>query len=171
MPSRCTTLSASMLVALSLQSMAWRAGTRTSADIVALEFAVERGAADAEHASGEGFVAFYLLEDTLDGGAFDVFEIGGVERNRDSAICGTRFGRGREIGNHFGRGIQVSPGCSQIHGGDGRRQIAEVDQVSVAQSDGALHAVLEFANVAGPVVIHKSFHGGVGNAQVSSGSV
>src|SRR5580700_2309083 len=88
-----------------LQRVAGRSGTCASADVVAFEFAVERGAADAEHASGESFVAFDLLEDALDGGAFDVFEIGSVERNCGIAIGGTRFGGGREIGNHFGRGI------------------------------------------------------------------
>ena len=76
-----------------------------AADVVAFEFAVERGAADAEHAAGEGFVAFDLLEDALDGGAFDVFEIGGGERSRGSAVAGTHFGCGGEIGNQFGRGF------------------------------------------------------------------
>ena len=62
-----------------LQRMArWR-GSRTPADVVALEFAVESGAADAEHASGKGFIAFDLFENALDGGAFDIFQIGSGE--------------------------------------------------------------------------------------------
>ena len=49
--------------------------TRASADVVAFEFAVERGAADAEHAVGQGFVTFDLFEDALDCGTFDLFQI------------------------------------------------------------------------------------------------
>src|ERR1700723_52289 len=41
-----------------LQSMAGRSSIRTSGDVVALQFAVEGGATDAEHPSGEGLVAF-----------------------------------------------------------------------------------------------------------------
>ena len=59
-----------------LQRMARRRGGWTPADVVALEFAVESGAADAEHASGKGFVAFDLFENALDGSAFDIFQIG-----------------------------------------------------------------------------------------------
>ena len=58
---------------ISLQGVARGSGSRRGhADVVAFELAVERGAADAEHASGEGFIAIDLLEDTLDGGALDV---------------------------------------------------------------------------------------------------
>ena len=48
-------------------------GARTHGNVIALEFAVKRGAADAKHAAGEGFVAVDLFEDALDCGAFDVF--------------------------------------------------------------------------------------------------
>src|SRR6202035_1143283 len=92
-----------------LQSMAGRSSIRTSGDVVALQFAVEGGATDAEHASGEGFVAFDLFEDALDGGAFDVFQIGGGE-SRGGALPGTRIGCGCEIGNQFGRGVRGQPG-------------------------------------------------------------
>ncbi len=60
----------------SLQRVARRSRGWISADVVAFEFAVEGGAADAEHAAGEGFVAFHLLEDPLDGGTLDIFQIG-----------------------------------------------------------------------------------------------
>ena len=50
-----------------------------AADVVTLELAIERCPADAQHFSGEGFVAFHLFEDSLDGGALDVLEIGGRE--------------------------------------------------------------------------------------------
>ena len=72
-----------------LQRVARRAGTWAPADVVAFELAVEGGAADAEHSTGKRFVAFYLFEDTLDGGAFDVFEIGCGERNRRHDLIGT----------------------------------------------------------------------------------
>src|ERR1700737_3815523 len=61
----------------------------SAADVVALQFAVEGGAADTEHATRERLIAFHLLEDTLDGSAFDVFEIGGGERD----VGRTRFRR------------------------------------------------------------------------------
>src|SRR3984885_6077348 len=64
-----------------LQSMAGRSRVRASGGVVALQFAVEGGATDAEHASSQGFVAFDLFEDALNGGAFDVFEVGGGERS------------------------------------------------------------------------------------------
>ena len=38
------------------------------------------------HAFGEGFVAFDLLEDAPDGGAFDVFQTGGGEQNRTADL-------------------------------------------------------------------------------------
>jgi hypothetical protein len=46
------------------------------ADVVALELAIECGSADAQHSSSQGFVAFDLREDTLNGGTFDILEIG-----------------------------------------------------------------------------------------------
>ena len=58
-----------------LERMTGWSGSRAPADVVAFEFAVESGSADAEHASGEGFVAFDLLKDALDGDPFDVFEV------------------------------------------------------------------------------------------------
>ena len=74
-------------------------------DVVAFEFAVEGGAADAEHASGKGFIAFDLLEDALDGGAFDVFKVGGGERGCGCGVGGTQFRCGGEIRNKFGGGV------------------------------------------------------------------
>src|SRR5215468_10469815 len=60
----------------SLQGLA-RYRMASTADVIALQFAVKRGAADAKHFPRECFVTFDLLEDALDGGAFDVFEVGG----------------------------------------------------------------------------------------------
>lgn len=47
--------------------------------VVPLQLAVERRAADAEHFSGEGFVAVDLGKNALDGGALDVFEVSGAK--------------------------------------------------------------------------------------------
>ena len=48
----------------------------TPADVVTLQLAIERGAADAQHLAGKRLVTFHLLENTLDGRAFDVFQVG-----------------------------------------------------------------------------------------------
>src|SRR6266478_4303190 len=55
-----------------------RAGRRNWAapDVVALEFAVQGGAADAEHLPGQGLVTFYLLEHPFNRGALNVLEVG-----------------------------------------------------------------------------------------------
>ena len=54
---------------------------------------------------GEGLVAFYLLKNALDGGAFDVFEIG-------SRPCGLRrFGHSRGSGE-----IRIEGGRLLRHG-------------------------------------------------------
>ena len=60
----------------SLQRMARGARRRPAADVVALQLAIERRAADAQHATGQCFVAVDLLEDAADGCAFNVFEVG-----------------------------------------------------------------------------------------------
>ncbi len=43
--------------------------------------------------------------------------------------------------------------------------------MSVAQSDGALHAVFQFAHIARPIVVHQGFHGSVGDMQLGAGGV
>ena len=59
---------------------AWSWGRHfPAADVVALELAIERGPADAQHFAGERLVAFHLFEDSFDGGALDVLEIRGRE--------------------------------------------------------------------------------------------
>src|SRR5579862_5511588 len=46
-------------------------------DVVALELAIQGRAADAEHLAGEGLVSFDLFKNALNGGAFDIFKVGG----------------------------------------------------------------------------------------------
>src|ERR1700680_4090716 len=70
-----------------LQGVAGGRGV-SAADVVALQFAVKGGATDTEHATRERLIAFHLLEDTLDGSAFDVFEIGGGERDMGRSRLG-----------------------------------------------------------------------------------
>ena len=58
-----------------LQRLA-RPHLRVASNVIALELAIQSGAADAEHLSGECLVAFNLFEDALNGCAFNVLEIG-----------------------------------------------------------------------------------------------
>src|SRR5579859_1989397 len=139
-------------------------GTRSGsahADVVALELAVEGSAADPEHASGKRFVAVDLLEDTLDGGPLDIFKVGG----RDWLASGLRTRSvTREIGIKHGiscRG-RCRRGLSLSAGSDARRKVAQIDDLAVAQGYGALDAVLEFADVARPIILHQRFHRGAG---------
>src|SRR6266853_5286911 len=80
----------------------------SAADVVALQFAVQGGAADTEHATRERLIALHLLEDTLDGSAFDVFEIGGGERDMGRSRLGFRREcwdcLGTFVGSRFGGG-------------------------------------------------------------------
>src|SRR5258708_1701401 len=98
-----------MLDARLLQSVARRLGAWISANVVALQLAVKRGAADAEHASRESLIALDLLEDALNGCTFDVFQIGCGKRSSSRASSGIQFGRGRKIGNQFSRGFGGCP--------------------------------------------------------------
>ena len=45
-------------------------------NVVALELAIKRGPADAQHLARERLVTLHLLEDPLDGGALDVLKVG-----------------------------------------------------------------------------------------------
>src|SRR3984957_401578 len=97
-------------VECSLQGVTGYAGRGCAdADVVALELAIERGAGDAEHASGEGFVSFDLFEDALDGGALNVFEIGGCA----GAVSGGSDGVG------YGK-IGIENTCGALDGNRGR---------------------------------------------------
>src|SRR5215813_282262 len=132
----------------SLQGLA-RYRMASTADVIALQFAVKRGTADAEHFPRECFVTFDLLEDALDGGAFDVFEVGGRYWR-----CGAR---------------RIAFRCLR-GGGDRWRQIVDVERLLVAEGNGALNAVFQFANVARPVVLEQRLHGGVGDLHRPSGN-
>src|ERR1700722_18754886 len=156
----------------SLQGVAGHAGRGCAdTDVVALELAIERGAGDAEHASGEGFVSFDLFEDALDGGALNVFEIGGCAGAVSGGSDGVGYGKiGIEntCGAFDGNRCRVDFDGGSSYGrpcGDRRRQIAEIDDASVAQGDGALDAVFQLAHVAGPVILHERFHGCAGDVE------
>ena len=51
---------------------------------------------------------------------------------------------------------------SRVVGPGDRRQIAYLEDLAIAQCDGACHAVLQFAHITGPVVLEQAFHRGVG---------
>jgi len=51
-------------------------------NVIALEFAIQGRAADAEHLAGESFVALHLFENAFNRRPFDVFEIGGGNYSR-----------------------------------------------------------------------------------------
>src|SRR5580704_15053613 len=52
---------------------------------------------------------------------------------------------------------------------DSGRQVVEVDDLLVAERDGAFDAVFQFAHVTRPVVLQQGFHGGVGDLHHPSG--
>ena len=108
------------------------------ADVVALELAVEGGAADAEHLAGHGLVAFHLLEHALDGGPFDVFEI---------------IGRQHILSDPFRRFPCMGEAEAMV---GGRSPMSMVRRV--AQRHCPLDAVLQFAHVSRPVILQQAFH-------------
>ena len=105
-------------------------------DVVAFELAVEGGPADAQHLSRERLVAFHLLEDACDGGAFDVLEIGSASAGMTRSRC---------------------PGLRERAERDRWRQIVEVDGPAVAQGDGALDAILQLAHIPGQSYCSSEF--------------
>lgn len=113
-------------------------GAVMEADIVALQLAVEGGAANTEHFAGESFVAMCLLEDAQDCHALHFSE-----------RCGGK-----------GRGVlcvhRLSDGLFRANGG---RKILDVDGMLIAESDSASDAVFQFADIAGPIVLKKALHG------------
>ena len=117
-------------------------------NVVALEFAIERGAADAEHFTGESFVAMSLFEDAEDSHFFHFGERGGGERRRILYI-------------------RIDVDC--LLGAHGGRKVADVDGLAISESDGAGDAVFKFAHVAGPVVLKKALHGRGGELHVEAG--
>jgi len=48
-------------------------------NVIALQLPVKRGTADAEHLSRQGLITLHLFENSLDSGAFNVFQIGGTK--------------------------------------------------------------------------------------------
>src|ERR1700716_2935502 len=125
----------------------------SSTDVVAFELAIKCGAADAEHATGERLIAFHLLEDTLDSGAFDIFEIGSGERDVGRSRLGFRRKRWNYrqslVHSRFGSGPRR--GISRNRW----RQITGVNDMSVSEGDRALDAVFQFPHIARPIVLHQ----------------
>ena len=51
-----------------------------------------------------------------------------------------------------------------------RRQIVDFDDTLIAESDGTLQAIFQFANIAGPVISEHRFHGIAGDLDAAPGS-
>src|SRR6202022_1503724 len=107
----------------------------TAADVITLQLAIEGGAADAEHLAGQSLVSIDLRKDTLDGGALDIFQIGGAKLGGAAG----EFGRIEWLGLDFRTRNR-------------RRQIVDFDDALIAESNGSLQAIFQFANIAGPVI-------------------
>src|ERR1700675_2369053 len=113
-----------------------------AADVVALQFAIEGGAADAEHSAGQSLISLDLGKNALNGGALDIFQVSGAE-------VGGAARESRRIGR-FGLDFRAR---------DRRRQIVDLDDALITESDGTLQTVLQFADIAGPVISQHRFHG------------
>src|SRR5579883_3125325 len=103
-------------------------------DVVALEFAIEGGATDTEHFAGER-----LLEDAQDGHALHFRQSGGGKGSGFRAVW--RLGT---------RGLLRA---------DGGRQVFDVHHLMIPERYSASDAVLQFADVARPVVLQQALHG------------
>src|SRR5713226_502587 len=124
-----------------------------AADVVALQLAIEGGAADAEHLAGQGFVPFDLGKDPLDGGALDIFQVSGTE-----------------VGGAAGKFLRIGRFGVDFRARDRGRQIVDFDDALIAESDGALQAIFEFADIAGPVISQHGLHGVAGDLDAASWS-
>ena len=103
-------------------------------NIVKLQFAIERGAADSQHSAGERFVAAGLLENAQDRYALKVGQ--------------RRSGK---------RGVAAFRAIGVLDHGNGRRKIAGVNRVMIAQRNRARDAILQFPHITRPVVRPENF--------------
>src|SRR5271156_107188 len=99
------------------------------ADVVALQLAIKSGAADAKHFPSQSLVPLDLRKNALDGGALDIFQVSGAQVGGAAG----EFCRPRRF-CRFGADFRVR---------DGRRQIVDLDNALVAESDGSLQAVFQ----------------------------
>ena len=109
---------------------------RTRLDVVTLEFAIERGAADAEGLACHHLVSLALFEDAADGLTFHVLKIRGVDVG-GSGLAADADGRGR---------------------GDRWRQIGDIDDLVIAERDGTFNTVFQLADIARPIVLKQAVH-------------
>src|SRR5271155_1420964 len=104
--------------------------------LILLEFAVERGFSDAEHAGGSQFVSARFTEGAKNGSAVQLFH-------------GAQF---ILVRNAFAAWIV------QVRG-----QVSHVNDWAGAHRYGAFDGVFQFAHVARPVVSDQAAHGVIGN--------
>src|SRR5271154_6375088 len=95
-------------------------------DVVALQFAIESGPADAEHLARQYLVSLDLRKDPLDRGALNVFQIGGA---KFTSIT-------REP-------LPIEPPALNFRMGDGGRQIVDFDDSLITECDRTLQAVFQ----------------------------
>ena len=89
-----------------------------------------------------------------------------VEAGGGAVVVGIAFAPGGEDKLAFGAGDGGLEAFGGVRGGidDGFRKVLRLDEVSVAEDDGALDGVFEFTDVAGPVVEAEAAFGVGGEA-------
>src|SRR5713101_6884303 len=130
--------------------------TAAAADIdaEALDFLVERGERDHEALGGFGLVPVGALEHVDDDAALDF--VHDLEERRLTAVGGgARAGFGRQR-QEF-RKLQAHA-ADDFLAADGLREQVDVDALLRGKNDGTLHDIFEFADVAGPIVVHQELH-------------
>src|SRR5262249_49631014 len=100
--------------------------------------------------SRQGFVAMSLLEDSENGHTLHFRQSRGGKRSAVLGCAGERSGLVRA---------------------NGRGKVDDVDGATVAQGDGARDAVLELADIAGPVILQEAFHSGGRDLEIVVASV
>src|SRR5271170_443859 len=94
------------------------------AGVVALQLAIKSGAADAKHFPSQSLVPLDLRKNALDGGALDIFQVGGAQVGGAAG----EFGRPR----CFGRS------GADFRAREARGQIFDLNNRRVAKTDGSL---------------------------------
>src|SRR5271170_278363 len=97
-------------------------GGFADSDVVALQLAIESGAADAEHFPGERLVSVGLFKDAENGHAFHLRQRGG--------------GKGSGV-------LRIGVKALRLLGANGGRQIGDVNGAVIAEGDGASDTIFE----------------------------
>src|SRR6185369_12305228 len=130
-----------------------------------IEFAVERGAADLEPACDFRHLTAIMRDRKTDDLVFHVVErphFAGGGQHRKAAGSGKRSNRYITTRNHGGRRrwrndqrFAVRQLAVRYGVAEDLREIRQAELVALAHDDGAIHRVLELADVAGPVELRE----------------